>query len=108
MGNISGIANNINSDADNASGTIGSLGNLFYSTRNVLNPGKTQWSEVDNHGSIYGTTVSPQQVQNATIPGFLEGSHLRGNNSFFATPIGFMLLIGATIAILFLIFDRKK
>ncbi len=108
MGNITGISSQINSDANSASGTIGGLGNLFYSTRNILNPGSQQWSEVDNHGSIYGTTLSPGQVRSATIPGFLEGSHLRGNNSFFATPLGFMVIIGVIIAIIFIIFDRKK
>lgn len=109
MGSYSGVANGIKSDANLTSGSIGSLGNLFYSTRNIFNPGGTQWAEEQTPGgSYFGTTLAPGTVRTASTPGILEGMHLRGSNSFFATPLGFLLVITAVVLVVWLVVERGK
>ncbi len=109
MGNYNSISQDVQSGANSTAGTVGSLGNLFYSTRNILNPGGTQFAEDQTPGGAYfGTTLSPATTRSASLPGILEGMHLKGSNSFFATPLGFMIIISIVIFAIYFIFERGK
>ncbi len=109
MGSYNAIAQGVQGDANTTAGTVGSLGNLYYSTRNIFNPGGTQFAEEQTPGGAYfGTTISPSTTRTAAVPGILEGMHLRGSNSFFATPIGFLVVISLIVLVFYFIFDRSK
>lgn len=109
MGSYAGIAQGVQSDANLSANTIGGLGNLYYSTRNILNPGGTQFGELQTPGGGYfGTTIPQSTLHTAAMPGILEGMHLRGSDSFFATPLGFLIILSVAIFIIWLIIDRRK